>query len=82
MYYSERLNIENPQNAGAVGSAVITAIGLGLFESFAAARQLIPAAKTFSPNRGNKSIYDRQFKVFTNLYRDNKKSFAELNSCK
>jgi len=74
--------IENPQNAGAFGSAVVTAIGLGLFESFETARQLIPADKTFSPNRGNKSIYDRQFKVFKNLYRDNKKSFTKLNSCK
>lgn len=74
--------VENPQNVGAVGSAVVTAIGLGLFESFDAARQLISADKTFSPNRGNKSIYDRQFQVFKNLYRDNKKSFTELNSCK
>lgn len=74
--------VENPQNVGAVGSAVVTAIGLGSFDSFEAARQLIPVAITFTPNRGNKSIYDRHYQVFKNLYRDNKKSFNELNSCK
>jgi len=75
----EIVSVENPQNAGAVGSAVVTAIGLGLFESFEAVGQLIPAAKTFYPNRSNKSVYDRQFQVFKNLYRDNRKNFFALN---
>jgi xylulokinase len=72
-------SVENPQNAGAVGSAVVTAIGLGLIDSFEAAKQLIPAVETFAPNRDNKSIYDRQFKVFKNLYWNNRKNFFALN---
>ncbi len=73
--------VENPQNAGAVGAAVVTAIGLSWFDSFEAAKELIPAVKTFYPDQGNKSIYDRQFQVFRKLYRDNRKNFFALNVC-
>jgi xylulokinase len=74
--------VENPQNVGAVGSAIVAAIGLGLIDSFSAAKQLVPAAGTYSPNPEHKRIYDRHYQVFKNLYRDNRKSYHFLNTCK
>ncbi len=72
--------IENPQNAGAVGAAVLIAVGLGLINSISDARSLIPATKSFTPDSTVKSVYDKHFEVFKRLYADNKKNFADLNS--
>jgi xylulokinase len=75
-------SVEEPQNVGAIGAAIVVAIGLGLIGSFEEAKQLIPAKQMFYPNPENKGVYDRHFSVFMNLYRNNKKAFALLNSCR
>ncbi|MGI6772473.1 MAG: carbohydrate kinase [Clostridiales bacterium] len=72
--------IENPQNAGAVGAAVLVAVGLGLISSVADARKLIPAAKTFVPDSSVKAVYDKHFEVYKKLYSANKDNFGALNS--
>lgn len=72
--------IDNPQNAGAVGSAVIIATGLGLINELSDAKKMIPVSKTFTPNKENKGIYDKQFAVFKELHKSNKKNFSALNA--
>lgn len=71
--------VDKPQNVGAVGAAVTIAVGLGLVDSFAAAKKLIPVVKTYTPNPANKAVYDRQYAVYTGLYKTNKENFAALN---
>lgn len=71
--------VASPQNVGAVGAAVIIAAGLGLIDSVADAKKLIPAEKTYTPDRSVKAIYDKQYSVYKNLYRTNKANFAALN---
>ncbi len=72
--------VQNPQNVGSVGAAAIMAYGLGLIGSMEEVGNLIPAEKTFEPDDTNKEIYDRQFEVFKDLYRMNKKNFERLNN--
>lgn len=71
--------VENPQNVGAVGAAVLVAIGLGEINSYSEAKQFIPVTGTFYPKAEAKAIYDRNFKVFKNLYKSNQKNFWALN---
>ncbi|MEI6577869.1 MAG: FGGY-family carbohydrate kinase [Eubacteriales bacterium] len=71
--------VESPQNAGAVGAAVLVAVGLNLIPDISDAKALIPASKTFVPNMENKAVYDINFEVYKSLYKANKKSFAILN---
>ena len=71
--------IENPQDSGAAGAAVVCAVGLGLMPSFAAAKPLIHVDKTFDPRAEFKPMYDRNFHVFKKLYTKNKKLFKTLN---
>lgn len=71
--------VDSPQNAGAVGAAVLIAAGLKHIPSIAQAGALIPVTKTFVPNMANKVAYDKNYAVYKNLYKDNKKSFAALN---
>lgn len=72
--------VHNPQNVGAVGAAVVTAVGLGLIPSVEEAGKFIPVSAVYSPNMENKRIYDKGYEVFKSLYRSNRKNFASLNS--
>ncbi len=71
--------VDSPQNVGAVGAAVIMAVGLGVIDDVAHAKRLIPAKKTFIPNPKNKEVYDRNYEVYKTLYKNNKNAFKALN---
>ncbi len=72
--------VDTPQNVGAMGAAVLIAVGIGQCKSIEDAKKLIPVSKTFVPNAKDKAVYDKNFEVFKNLYKANKKNFAQLNS--
>ncbi|HLW06683.1 MAG TPA: FGGY-family carbohydrate kinase, partial [Marinilabiliaceae bacterium] len=71
--------VENPQNIGAVGAAVVTAVGLQMIEDITEAEKLITIKKRYKPDRKNTLVYDEYFKVFKSLYQNNRRSFAILN---
>jgi xylulokinase len=72
--------VDTPQNVGAMGAAVLIAVGLGQCKSIEDAKSLIPVSKTFEPNMENKKAYDKYYEVYKNLYKANKENFAKLNS--
>ena len=72
--------VAEPQNAGAVGAAIVAAVGLGALPSVESAGEMIPASARYTPNVSFRDVYDRAFKVFKMLYRNNKKLFALLNA--
>ena len=55
------------------------AVGLGMIGEVAEAKKLIPASKTFKPNKANREIYDRNYEVYKTLYKNNKEAFKALN---
>lgn len=71
--------VDSPQNIGAVGAAACIAVGKGMIPSMTDVKKLIPAKITYHPNKANKAVYDRNFEVFKNLYKCNKKNFEILN---
>lgn len=71
--------VDEPQNVGSMGAAVLVAVGLGMCSSIADAKKLIPVVKTFEPNVENKKVYDKYYEVYKNLYKSNKDNFAKLN---
>ena len=71
--------VESPQNIGAVGAAACIAVGMGLVNSMKDVKKLIPVKTTYHPNTANRAAYERNFKVFKNLYKCNKQNFAILN---
>lgn len=71
--------VESPQNIGAVGAAACIAVGIGVIPKMTDVKKLIPIKTTYHPKKENKQIYDRNFKVFKNLYKCNKENFAILN---
>lgn len=71
--------VDSPQNIGAVGAAACIAVGTGMIPSMTDVKKLIPAKIIYHPNKANKAVYDRNFEVFKNLYKCNKKNFEILN---
>ncbi|NLJ79095.1 MAG: carbohydrate kinase, partial [Tissierellia bacterium] len=71
--------VDSPQNVGAVGAAVLMAVGFNIIEQIEDAKELIEVKARYSPDMKNKAIHDRNFKIFKSLYRRNKKAFEILN---
>ena len=74
--------VDSPQNAGAVGAAIVIAVGLGLIGSIEDAKKLIPVTQRYSPNESKTRIYNEYFPVFKSLYKNNAKAFHALNKSK
>ncbi len=72
--------LPDPQNVGALGAAVLIAAATGAIPSMASAKELLPPYRVFYPNAADKAAYDRQYKVFQVLHKNNKISFAALNA--
>lgn len=70
----------DPQNAGALGAAIVIAVGMNIVSGFTAAQKLLPPPKHYIPNTANRAVYDRNYQVFKSLYKDNRKSFAQLQN--
>ena len=71
--------VASTKDVGAVGAAMLVAVGSGCIGSLSEAGALIKAESRYIPNAENKALYDRNYEVFKNLYAANKKSFAVLN---
>ena len=72
--------VENPQNVGAMGAAVIVAVGLGILGSIQDASKLVRANAVYFPNPKDKPVHDRNYKAFKLLYKNNRKIFRAMNS--
>jgi len=71
--------VDSPQNVGAVGAAVIVAVGLGVLDKIEDARKIIKCKEVYYPNPSTKVVHDRNFEIFKSLYRNNKNLFGIMN---
>ena len=71
--------VENPQNAGAMGAAVVIAVGLGILENIEEANKLVTANQVYFPNPLYREVHDRNFKCFKMLYKKNRSIFKIMN---
>lgn len=71
--------VASPQNVGAVGAAAVAGVGLGVIDSLERVREMIPVVKDFYPDPAAQSAYDRNFRVFKQLYRANRSNFKQIN---
>jgi len=71
--------IEDSQDVGAVGAAMIAGVGLNIVPSLDEVGSFIRVKDTFVPNPHNKEVYAKNYKVFKKLHGANKKLFKILN---
>ncbi len=72
--------VENPQNVGAVGAALVASVGLGIIDNLSEAKKLVVVSRNYKPEQKNVEIYNRNFKIFKSLYRNNRMNFRALNA--
>ncbi len=71
--------VPNTKDVGAIGAAMLVAVGRGAFRDLEEAGAYIRPNRRFEPNAGNRGVYERNYRVFRQLYQSNKKNFAILN---
>ena len=71
--------IGNPQEVGAVGTALVVAAGIIKTDVLILAKQLVKPDRVYMPNSKNRETYERSYRVFKNLYKSNAKNFRTLN---
>jgi xylulokinase len=71
--------VADPQQASARGIALLASWTLGYIDSFHDIKKHIQIDKRFFPQQENRRQYDKLFKEFKNLYKQNKKWYARMN---
>lgn len=72
--------VEDSQDVGAMGAAMIAGIGLGLIPSLEDAGDYIKVMDTYIPNPDNWAVYDKNYSVFKKLHDANKRLFKTINN--
>lgn len=72
--------VEATKDVGAVGAAMLAAVGSGLIPGMSAIKDFIPVKNRYEPDMEKKKIYDKNYEVYKRLYKANKKNFAMMNS--
>ncbi len=70
--------VADPQNAGALGAAITCVVGLGLAD-WSQAKTMVAVEKRFSPLPENRGVYETQYRIFKQLYRQTHKLYKALN---
>ncbi|HOO45359.1 MAG TPA: FGGY-family carbohydrate kinase [Deltaproteobacteria bacterium] len=71
--------VKDPLQANARGAAFIASVALGEI-SFDEVADLVQYSHTYCPSQANARVYDKLFKEYKNIYRNNRSMFARLNS--
>jgi xylulokinase len=71
--------VVNPQEAGAVGAALTSAIGLGLYPDFESLREVVHVEHEFEPQAQHAEVYDVLYGAYQDLYRRLRTLYREVN---
>jgi xylulokinase len=69
----------DPQQASAKGAAMLAILALGYIRKFEDIRSHIKVDRTFHPQPENRKLYDRLFKEYKALYKQNKSWYKRMN---
>ncbi|MDD5765885.1 MAG: FGGY-family carbohydrate kinase [Candidatus Marinimicrobia bacterium] len=65
--------VTDPQQAAGKGVALLASWSLGYIKTFEEIGKHVKIKNTFYPNPENREVYDKQYKAFKNLYKQNRK---------
>ena len=71
--------VANTKDVGAIGAAMLIAVGTGIFPNLEEASALIRPLHRYEPDESTRVVYEKNYRVFRRLYDSNKKNFALLN---
>jgi len=68
-----------PQEAGAIGAALVAAVGMGLYPDFESLRKVVKVDSIYEPEPGNSEIYDSLYHHYQQIYRNLRGFYRKLN---
>jgi xylulokinase len=71
--------VSDPINAGVRGAALLACLELGIIE-LDQIPKCVDVTDIFRPNPENRSVYDRLYREFRNIYQANRRIYERLNS--
>lgn len=70
--------VDASKDVGAVGAAMLAAVGSGKLPGMSAVKDFIPVKNRYEPDMEKKKIYDRNYEVYKRLYKTNKKRLRHI----
>ena len=70
--------VDRPQNVGSVGAAAVCGVGLGIIDSMQSVGDFVTVNKVYTPDPSVKPVYNRNYAVFKELYKTNRRLFRAL----
>lgn len=70
--------VDSPQNAGSVGAAAVTAVGLGIISDLDQVKNMIPVAGVYTPDKEKHAAYKQYYRAFKKIYTANRFLFRDL----
>ena len=74
--------VPHPQAVGAIGTALVVAAGIQKADVLELSQSLVKTDHTYYPDPANKTVYERNYRVFKSLYKANAVYFREMNGKK
>ncbi|NIM93362.1 MAG: hypothetical protein GTO18_06590 [Anaerolineales bacterium] len=71
--------VPHPQEAAAIGAALLGGVGMGVFPSIEAVKQLIQPSLTVTPDASHKETYDELYSAFQEIYGSLRGIYHDLN---
>jgi xylulokinase len=72
--------VAHAQEAGAVGMALVAAVGLGLYPSVESLKGIIPVERQFAPQACNAQVYNTLYRAYRRLYTCLRDLYREVNA--
>ncbi len=69
----------NPKEASAKGAALIAMVALGYLKNFEEAEKVVKIDNVYEPNPRNISVYEKIFREFRKIYKNNRRMYRRLN---
>ncbi len=64
---------------GSLSAATIAMVSFGIYKNFGEIGRMLKKGNFYRPNPDNKAVYDKLYKHYQALYKNNKGAFKELN---
>ena len=68
-----------PQEAGAVGAALVAAVGMDIYPDFESLRKVVKVDSVYEPQPENYEIYDSLFNHYKKVYHNLRNFYRKLN---
>jgi len=73
------VQMKNAQMASAQGAAAVAMVAFGIYRDFSEIDRMLQKGKVFKPNPATAALYEKLYRQYQALYKNNKGAFRELN---